>query len=257
MKRLSSQYVVLGLSFIAVGLTASLALSLPGKLVTIGSYSTSLRERTPSQVYNARLAAHRINGTVIQPGGVFSFNKIVGSWSKDTGFEKAPVSYDGELVESWGGGVCQTSTTLYSAALYAGMDIVERHRHHWPARYAPPGMDAAVAYSSVDLRFRNALRYPVKIVAEVQGERLACRIQCSHRPSYMVKVKREVRSVTQPGEVVQITTDGPGYRLVNPGQPGLQVVVYRYINGVDTQRQIISDDSYPAMSRIVRTKLPM
>ena len=79
------------------------------------------------------------SAAIVLPGQVFSFNKTVGSWTADRGYVRAPVSYDGELIKSWGGGVCQTSTTIYNAALMAGLEILERHHHHWPARYAPLG----------------------------------------------------------------------------------------------------------------------
>jgi hypothetical protein len=91
-------------------------------------------------------AAAALNGAVIAPGRELSFNHVVASWTPDRGFVLAPVSYDGQLVVDWGGGVCQTSTTLYNAALLAGMEITERHRHFWPPRYAPPGADAAVHF---------------------------------------------------------------------------------------------------------------
>ena len=81
----------------------------------MAGFATSLQERTASQQHNARRAAASINGQVIQPGGEFSFNKTVKSWSMDRGYVKAPVSYDGDLIREYGGGVCQTSTTLYNA----------------------------------------------------------------------------------------------------------------------------------------------
>src|SRR3989337_693852 len=117
-----------------------------------------------------------VDGKVLQAGAEFSFNRTVGSWSADRGYVKAPVSYDGELIPSWGGGVCQVSSTLYNAALLAGLEILERHRHRFPARYVPPGQDAAVAQLDIDLRFRNPYRWPVRIEAEAEGDEVICRI---------------------------------------------------------------------------------
>src|SRR5687768_10708784 len=104
----------------------------------LSHFVTVMRGRTPNQAHNAALAARSIDGVWIKPGETFSFNKVVGSWSSDTGYKRAPVSYDGELVPAWGGGVCQTSSTLYNAALLAGLTVTERHRHRWLAKYVAP-----------------------------------------------------------------------------------------------------------------------
>ena len=250
MKSLAAVIGILGV--IALGVWAALA-SEPEH--EIGSYVTCLEGRTDSQRFNADLALKRINGTVIRPGATFSFLKTVGPWTADMGYEKAPVSYDGELVASWGGGVCQTSTTLYNAALLAGLEIVERHRHHWPARYAPVGRDAAVAYNDIDLRFRNNLPAPVRIVGEVKGEKMVFRMLSTCRPAYTVRVESDTRSVTMPSEVIQQGEVEGSRRLkvINRGHPGFQVATYRtFISPSATRRQLVSDDRYPAMNRVVR-----
>jgi len=221
----------------------------------IGSYMTSLHDRTDSQIFNARLATRKINNVEIQPGGTFSFLKVVGPWTADVGYKKAPVSYDGELVRSWGGGVCQVSTTLYNAALLAGLDIVERNHHYWPARYAPLGRDAAVAYEDIDLKFKNNLPCPIRIVGRIQGENLIFKIMSARRPDYKVVVESEMRSVSLPNEVLQDrSANGQGrMKLVNRGHPGFCVATYReFITPHGNRRQFLSLDSYPEMNRIVR-----
>lgn len=248
------------LASIAVGLALVAALiawafSSPEPEREIGSYVTSLNGRTPSQVHNVTLATRSIDGVVIQPGQVFSFNRAVGSWTADRGYRKAPVSYDGELVRSWGGGVCQASTTLYNAALLAGLEIVERHRHHWPARYAPVGRDAAVAYSDIDLSFRNNLSRPVRIRGEIEGDSLVYRVLSSARPSGRVTVDTHLRSVTRPTQVIHDhTASGSGrWKLVNRGHPGFNVITYRrFASASGARREVVSEDRYPAMNRIVR-----
>jgi vancomycin resistance protein YoaR len=90
-----------------------------------------------SQRHNARKAALSLDNQTIAPGATFSFNKVVKSWSWDQGYVKAPVSYDGELIPAYGGGVCQASTTLYNAVLLAGLPIVERHSHVFTPHYVP------------------------------------------------------------------------------------------------------------------------
>lgn len=228
----------------------------PGAEQEIGSYVTSLRGRTPSQIHNVRLATRQINNIVLMPGQSFSFVKTVGSWTADRGYEKAPVSYDGELVSSWGGGVCQASTTLYNAALLAGLQITQRHRHYWPARYAPAGRDAAVAYEDIDLSFKNNLPKPVRITGSVQGDSLVYKIMSRYKPKYTIRIEQELRSVIKPYSVLQDRAPNAACsrKLINRGRPGFYVVTYRCFvsqNG-SVRRELISEDRYPAMNRIVR-----
>ena len=241
---------------LVAGLGVWAALS-PSPERPIASYVTTLRGRTESQIFNVRLAARKINGMSLQPGQTFSFLKAVGPWTADMGYEKAPVSYDGELVRSWGGGVCQLSSTLYNAALLAGLEIVERHRHYWPARYAPLGRDAAVAYYDVDLRFRNGLPAPVRIVAEIEGENLVVRMLSGCRPSSTVRIESEMRSVSRPSEVIQSRASGGSgrWKLINRGHPGFYVVTYRrFVSSSGIRRELVSEDRYPPMNRILRVE---
>ncbi len=222
----------------------------------VASYSTSLRGRSAGQVRNALRAAAAADGAVIAPGAVFSFNERVGPWTADAGYVKAPVSFGGELVPAWGGGVCQTSTTIYNAALLAGFEIVERHRHAWPTTYAPVGRDAAVAYGNLDLRFRNTLGVPARLRVYRAGERLVCEIRARGRPEFSVRVVRNVHAVVPPALVIEDDPALPeGVRqVVCAGRPGYTVSVVRafYRDGEEVRSERISLDSYPAMHRVIR-----
>lgn len=252
---MTARICAIGVSMmLIVGIGVWAAVS-PGGEREIACYVTSLRGRTQSQIFNADLAAWKVNNKLIEPGQVFSFNKIVGPWTADKGYEKAPVSYDGELVRNWGGGVCQVSSTLYNAALLAGLEIVERHNHHWPARYAPLGRDAAVAYEDIDLKFKNNLSAPIRIIGKIEGDNLVVRVMSRHRPACKVRVEVETWSVSEPNEVVQDrTADGTGrWKLVNRGHPGFHVATYRrFVGPRGTRRELVAEDCYPAMNRIVR-----
>ncbi len=230
------------------------AVAQPAKEREIGSYTTGLRGRTPSQIHNLTLAARRIDGTVLQPGEVFSFTKTVGPWTADMGYKRAPVSYDGELINDWGGGVCQTSSTLYNAALLAGLKIIERHRHHWPARYAPIGRDAAVAYSNIDLKFANSLPTPVRISGKVLDDKVVFRLYTISRPDYKVRIETQTASLTRPGQILLPGDESRGrLKVVNRGHPGFHVRTYRCFEYPDkVRRELISDDNYPVMNRVVR-----
>ena len=217
----------------------------------IGSFTTSFSGRLKDQVHNAALAAKKLDGTVVAPGAVLSFNGQVGTWSRDQGYRKAPVSFSGTLVDSWGGGVCQTSTTLYNAGLFAGLEVIERHHHEFAASYVPPGRDAAVAYPSIDVKLRNPYAFPIRLRARVNARQLTIQVFGTGEVP-PVTVSQQVSQVRDPGRFV--LGSGPIGRVRNPGKPGYQVVVYR---SVGARRELLSSDSYPAMSRVVEFRRPV
>jgi vancomycin resistance protein VanW len=245
---------VVGMVAMAGSLFGRLAAAPPSE-VEIGGYATSLVGRTSSQRHNARLSAEDLNGKVIPPGKEFSFNRAVKSWSMDRGYVKAPVSFDGELVRAFGGGVCQTSTTLYNAALLAGLPIEERHSHVFVAHYVPPGQDAAVAFPGIDLRFKNPYPWPIRIKARTFNDRLEVRLFGAERPKRKVEIAADVLSVTEPERMTRSVSVGAGHNYIrNPGSQGCRVVTYRLTSGAggSVQRERLSDDTYQAMNRIIR-----
>jgi len=223
---------------------------------TIGAYTTDLQARSPAQRHNARLAGNRLHGSVIAPGREFSFNHTVSAWNFASGYRKAPVSYEGRLVGAFGGGVCQVSTTLYNAALIAGMPIRERHRHAVAPSYVPPGRDAAVAYDTLDLRLLNTLPTPIRIEVEVRSASLTVRLRArtAARPKYSIVTR--VLSTTEPTAVLVREPQGQRARpysgVHSPGQTGWRVVTYRCTEGKDgvVGRERISDDSYRSLDNV-------
>lgn len=129
----------------------------------IGNYSTPIIDKRKSRLKNISLSIDDINKQTLQPGEIFSFNDTVGPRSSENGFEKAIIYYKGEKVMAHGGGICQVSTTLYNAALAAGLEIVERHEHELEVQYIEKGKDATVSYGSFDLKIKNTKDYPIKI----------------------------------------------------------------------------------------------
>ncbi len=234
--------------------------------VEMAGYATSLTGRTISQRHNARRAALALDGRTVAPNAVFSFNACVRSWSQDQGFVKAPVSYDGELIKAYGGGVCQTSTTLYNAALLAGLPIVERHAHVFAPHYVPPGQDAAVAQRNIDLRFRNPYAWPLRIRANVQGDHLDIRIWGANPPPQRVQIQSETLSESVPARLTRVVYRSDSWAgrayVRNPGATGCRVLTSRVFlpveglpkTGADTgaRRERLSDDTYQAMDRIVQ-----
>ncbi len=136
----------------------------------LGSATTSFRDSIPGRVHNLILATQRLNGVVVQPGAVFSFNQALGPDGESAGFVTAKIIYNGRTIDGIGGGICQVATTAFRAAFYSGVDIVERHPHTYRVSfYEPPvGFDATVfSDQGVDLRWRNNLKVPVLIQTAV------------------------------------------------------------------------------------------
>ena len=118
---------------------------------------------------NVALAAQRINGTVVQPGGSFSFSNTILPRTSANGYVTAPIYVSGKKGTGTGGGVCQVSSTLYAAMVYAGLPATERHAHSLPVDYLPAGLDATIAGSYLDLKFTNTFSQPLLIQASANG----------------------------------------------------------------------------------------
>jgi len=129
----------------------------------LASYETSYRGHAGARAVNIRTAARYLNGAIILPGEVFSFNDIVGRRIHGRGFVDAPVIVNDEMEMDVGGGVCQVATTLHAAAVFGNMEVVRRRSHSRPSSYAPLGLDATVVDGKVDLRLRNPFDEPVLV----------------------------------------------------------------------------------------------
>jgi hypothetical protein len=137
----------------------------------LSSFETDFSKKPRSRVPNIRRAGEYLNGVVIEPGGVLSFNRVVGPRTFERGFRNAPVIVQDELEEGLGGGVCQVASTLFAAAMLGGLEIVTRRSHSRPSGYAPLGLDAVVIYPEVDLRRRNPYALPVIVHATLPDDK--------------------------------------------------------------------------------------
>lgn len=163
---------------------------------TLGSYSTSYGGSTSNRASNVARAASLINGTILAPGDVFSFNDTVGKRTVENGFKTASEYANGQTVQGIGGGTCQVSSTLYSATLYADMQIVDRLNHMMAVGYIPLGQDATVSDSGVDFKFKNSSDYPVKISAYTSGGTITVQIiGTDWEPHREVKISSSTSSI--------------------------------------------------------------
>ena len=135
----------------------------------LSTFSTNYSTRDADRTTNLRLAANKINGTVLMPGETFSYNQVVGARTIAAGYKEAPIYVSGEVVDGLGGGICQITSTLYNAVLYANLEIVERSNHQFVPSYVTASRDATVVYGSIDFKFKNNRDYPIKLVCSVSG----------------------------------------------------------------------------------------
>ena len=135
----------------------------------LSSFSTKYSVRATARTTNLKLAASKINGTVLMPGETFSYNKVVGARTIAAGYKEAPIYVSGEVVDGLGGGICQITSTLYNAVVYANLDVVERTNHQFVPSYVTASRDATVVYGSLDFKFKNNRNYPIKINCSVSG----------------------------------------------------------------------------------------
>ena len=144
---------------------------LSGELFTdvLGSYTSKYNASLIGRTKNVTLSANKINGVILNSGDIFSYNKIVGPRTSATGFSTATVYTSSGLSEELGGGICQVSSTLYNAVLYADLKIVERQNHMYTVGYVRNGLDATVVYGLIDFKFMNNLKSPIKVVTSVGG----------------------------------------------------------------------------------------
>ena len=140
----------------------------------LSEFSTKLPKDTKARFSNIDLACETLNGTIVKKGETFSLWNVLGCPTKEKGYEKAKsFTSDGKVIKSYGGGICQVSTTIYNAVLEAeGLDIKERHEHSREVVYIKDGKDAAVSYKSADFKFKNTLDSDIRIDAKVENNKV-------------------------------------------------------------------------------------
>ena len=156
----------------------------------LGSY-TARADSDTNRDTNLRLACEAIDGMVIMPGDVFSYNKALGKRTEARGYRAGASIADGKIVETIGGGICQVSSALYYCTLIADLDIISRDCHGYATDYMPLGMDAAVSWGSLDFKFKNTTDYPIKITANANGGDTTVKLLGTDSKDYYVKMEYE------------------------------------------------------------------
>lgn len=144
----------------------------------LSEFSTKLPKDTKERYSNIELACNTLNGTIIKAGDTFSLWNELGCPTEEKGYRKAKAfTPDGGVKKSYGGGICQVSTTIYNAVLEVeGLEVKERHEHSRDVVYIKDGKDAAVSYKSADLKFKNTLDYDVRLEAKVENNKIKIKL---------------------------------------------------------------------------------
>lgn len=237
----------------------------PYCLDTLSTCTTSYKGSSKERCNNVEQAANNINtfedftdGYVMQPGEEFSFNTVVGKRTEKNGFMKAPVYVSSGSTEDYGGGICQVSTTIYCAALYANLQITERHNHIYVIHYWPTaGCDATVDWGHLDLKIRNNKEYPIKINLSYNDKKLTATISGTD-DGITTKLESETEK-TVPFDTVykHPNADNPEGKIVG-GDRGKTIRVWKYIyqNGKLLDKQKVSYDLYQPLTKTIYTKKP-
>ncbi|MDE7400858.1 MAG: VanW family protein [Clostridia bacterium] len=214
------------------------------------SFTTYFDADNTDRSSNIRLAAQKINGTVIESGGVFSFNGVVGARTEENGFKSAKIIENGKFVQGVGGGVCQVSTTLYNAALLSGLDIEEYHPHSLQVSYVAPSRDAMVSGNYFDLKFRNNRKTPIYIRVNCTLNSVCCMVYGEEDGYSYSFSSRVTASLPRPEPVV---VHGDEDKIISYGREGTESEGYLIKQrGGEEISELIRKDKYPAVADVIQ-----
>ena len=216
-------------------------------------YDASNRNRSR----NLEIAAGKIDGKVLLPGEEFSFNGVVGKRTVEEGYRDAKIYSNGQVVDGLAGGICQISSTLYNAALLANLEITQRRNHYFKTSYIAAGRDATVVWGSIDFKFKNSRKYPIKIKASVQSGVAEFKIfGIKEDKEYEISILPVITStIPYSTQVIDDPTLAPGQTVVQQGgMNGYRVTTYleKKYNGQVESKEVITSDTYKAMTKIIR-----
>lgn len=222
----------------------------------LGSYHTNYNSSGSNRCANISNAASKIDGTVLYPGEEFSVAGTIGPMNAENGYELAGSYENGQTVESYGGGVCQVSSTLYNAVILAELEVTQRSNHSMIVTYVEPSMDAAIAGDYKDLKFVNSLDGPIYIEAYTSGKNIYFNIYGEEtRPSNrVVSYESEVVSREDPATQYVATGDPAGYISVSQSKhTGYVARLWKVVtvDGVEESREIFNKSTYKASPKIV------
>ena len=223
----------------------------------LSTFSTTYDVSNTPRTTNLILAMNKLDGVVVAPGEVFSYNKTLGKRTAAAGYKEAGGFAGGRVVQTLAGGICQISSTLYDAAVYANLEIVERHNHMFLAGYVGPGKDATVVYGSLDLKFKNTRKYPIMIKTSIgSGVAKVSIFGVKEEVEYEVEISTTVHSYSQFSVIYENDSSlAPGQeRVEQKGMNGCRSTTYKILklNGKQVSSTVLSSDIYDPMNKIIK-----
>ena len=223
----------------------------------LSTFSTRYDASNTPRTTNLKLAMQKLNGVVVSPGETFSYNKTLGKRTAEAGYKEAGGFAGGKVVQTLAGGICQISSTLYDAVVYANLDIVERHNHMFLAGYVGAGKDATVVYGTYDFKFKNTRKYPIMIKTSIgSGVAQISIYGVKEEVEYEVEISSKILSYI-PYKVVYETDNSlaSGKEKVSQnGMNGCKSITYKILklNGAQVSSTVLSTDTYDPMNKIIK-----
>ncbi len=223
----------------------------------ISAYTTNTT-KDKNRNTNIELSARAISGITVQPGEIFSFNGATGERTAAKGYKEAPAISGGQSKDEVGGGVCQTSSTLFNAVVRADLEIIERNAHAWPSSYIEKGFDATVNWPGLDFKFRNNTNQPIFIVAGYSNRQVTVNIYgMSLGPGVKIDLESElIRTLPQPEGINYVinTSLAPGEtKKTVTGRKGYEVNTWKvwYQGNREIKREVLFKTTYKAYQETV------
>ncbi len=223
----------------------------------MSTYSTNFASSTSGRAANIELSTKAINGKVLMPGETFSYNEVVGERTRARGYQDAGVIVGNKVENGLGGGICQTSSTLYQAVIRSGLKSVERYNHSLTVGYLPKGFDATVSWGGPDYKFKNTYDFPIYIegycsnrnlVFNVYGDTTASNKTYDFTSEVYETLTPNTQTIQDPnlpeGQTVTEKAPTTGYRV--------KTYLHTYENGALVKTEQISNDTYQKVDGVVK-----
>lgn len=223
----------------------------------LSTFSTKYDASNVPRTTNLKLAMNKLNGVVVAPGETFSYNKTLGKRTAEAGYREAGGFAGGRVVQTLAGGICQISSTLYDAVVYANLEIVERHNHMFLAGYVGAGKDATVVYGAYDFKFKNTRKYPVMIKTSIgSGIAKIDIFGVKEDTEYTVEISTKILSYT-PFKVIYENDNSLAagqQKVTQNGMNGCKSITYKILklNGKQVSSTVLSSDTYDPMNKIIK-----
>ncbi|MCC3869454.1 VanW family protein [Terrisporobacter mayombei] len=221
---------------------------------SLGSFETYFNANNYNRSNNIKLAANATSNILLDKGEIFSFNSYIQKSHINKYLKEAPVIINGKQEKGIGGGMCQVSSTIYNAALYSGMKIINVRNHSIPSPYIEKGRDATVSGGTIDLKFSNKFDSPILIHNQIIGNKIVCTIYGNKKDDKDIEVTTETTDILH-NRIIRKNSEKYelGIKTIEQeGRKGYKVQTYRvYKSTLGNKTEYIGESYYPPQDRII------